>query len=169
MDRYQVLKAQAFNSREIGSLGNASLMFIRQFQFPDTYDPLDGYVGVDHDHVMSEGRNRCIECLMRHTGFGELGLGDWARRTRDADEKFYVVSDVKIIAFLKDFLQAEPGTNWTGYRITQTVNRGNGAPVWTLEIFAKHPDSKTKVYTGQDAPNVERPRSRRMYQPSDQD
>jgi hypothetical protein len=35
-----------------------------------------------------------------------------------------------------------------------SVNHGSGYPVWSLQLFAKHPDSKTVVYTGEKAPNV---------------
>lgn len=51
-------------------------------------------------------------------------------------------------------LKADKTIAWSGYRVLGTVNRGNGYPVWTLEIFAKGPDSDTEVYTGQVAPNV---------------
>ena len=43
---------------------------------------------------------------------------------------------------------------WSGVRVTGSVNRSNGYPVFCIELFAKHPDSDTKVYSGQAAPNV---------------
>jgi hypothetical protein len=62
--------------------------------------------------------------------------------------------DQQVIDFLVDVLKADKSVTWTGYRVLGTVNRSNGHPVWTLEIFAKDLKSDTEVYTGQDAPNV---------------
>lgn len=59
------------------------------------------------------------------------------------------------MSFVKDILKADPEVDWTGFRITGTVNRSSGYTVFTIEVFAKHPDSSTKVYSNSTAPNVD--------------
>jgi len=137
--------AEPYRHGAMGSLGDASYMLLRQFNFPDTYAPaLDKHITADHDRCMSWDYKHVSRCFEKHTGTGELGLQDWLRRATDEN----------VLAFLSDILKADTGVVWTGYRIMGTVHRGNGYPVWTLELFAKHPKSKTKVYTGSNAPNV---------------
>ena len=83
---------------------------------------------------------------MRTTG--ELGLAQWAKSA----------GNERVLALLKDLFKADenhPGVKWTGYRITGTVNRSNGYPVYSLWLFAKNRGSETKVYSGSRAPNVE--------------
>lgn len=141
----QVYPASQYKAANMGSFGKASGMFIRQFNFPDIYDDeLDSYEVRDHDRIMQSESEHANTCFKKHTGKGEFGFEGWALNAYDA----------KILIFLKDIMRADKAINWTGYRIRGTVNVGNGYPVWTLELFAKHPDSKTIVYTGDKAPNV---------------
>lgn len=145
MANNRVYQASPYNPGEMGSLGRASYMLLRQFQFPDEYDSdFDKLITADHDRCMSWDYEHARRCFNEYTGTGELGLEGWLGR--QADEK--------IMAFLKDILKADASVKWTGYRIMGSVHRGNGYPVWTLELFAKHPDSDTKVYTDSQAPNV---------------
>lgn len=145
----RVYTAQSYMSGEMGSFGKAAHMLLRQHQFPDTYDERDVILSADHDRCLMWDRNHARESFTRHLKTGELGIGDWAIRA----------SEEEVMAFLKDILKAEeqyPGAVWTGFRVLGTVNRSNGYPVFNLELFAKHAESKTKVYSGPDAPNVER-------------
>jgi hypothetical protein len=119
-------------------------MLLRQYQFPDTFEENEKHITADHDRCISWDSKHAMGCFKRHTGVGELGFESWLPR----------VDDVAIMAFLKDILKADPQVSWTGYRVMGTVNRGNGYPVWTLELFAKNPKSNTQVYTGPRAPNV---------------
>jgi hypothetical protein len=60
-----------------------------------------------------------------------------------------------LMAFIIEALkvdQTDPETEWTGCRILGTVNRSNGYPVYSFQLFANK--SKAKVYSGQCAPNV---------------
>lgn len=131
----------------MGSFGKASYMLIRQHQFPNIYNPkLDKMAGWDHDRIMQQQYAHGTRCFNEHTGTGDLGFEGWVK---SADP-------TRVIAFLRDILKADPAVEWTGFRILGTVNRGNGYPVWTLQLFARHPRSNTEVFDGQDAPNVAR-------------
>ncbi len=141
----EVYKAEPYRPNELGSFGKASCMLLRQFNFPNTYNlHMDLLIQIDHDRCMSLDYEHASQCFKKHTGTGEGGLADWLKEA----------SDEAVIEFLKDILRAEPEVKWTGYRIMGGVNRSNGYPVWTLNLFAKHPDSETVVYTGPSAPNV---------------
>lgn len=120
-------------------------MYLRQYQFPDTFDgQLDKHMTADSDRVFSWDYHHARRCFQQHTGTGELGLEAWIKST----------TDEKAMEFLKDILKADTSVQWTGYRVMGSVHQGNGYPVWTLELFAKHPDSHTEVYTGGNAPNI---------------
>lgn len=124
-------------------------MLLKQYQFPDTFEEHEKHITADHDRCLMWDGKHASECFKRHTGTGDLGFDSWLSSADDA----------AVMAFLKDILKADIKIDWTGYRVTGTVNRGNGYPVWTLELFAKDPKSATVVYTGPRAPNV---RQRRL-------
>lgn len=145
----KVYPAEPYQAWRLGSMGDAKRMLINQSEFPDTYDERDKLIAVDHDRLLDKGYTATIEAFKRHTGLGEQELWQWLREDP---------SHGKVIAFIKDVLGDVLGTDraipWTGYRILGGVNQGNGCNVWTFELFAKHPDSQTIVYSGTDAPNV---------------
>lgn len=140
----RVHTAQPYQYGEMGSFGKASYMLIRQFQFPDTFAEDEKHHFWDHDRCYGEDYKNAQRCFSEHTGRGDLAIERWIQ---NANNK-------QIFNFLIDILKADKNVVWTGYRVLGTVNRGNGCPVWTLELFAKNPKSQTKVYTGPDAPNV---------------
>jgi hypothetical protein len=141
----KVFQAEPYRYGAMGSLGNASYMLIRQHQFPNEFSPaLDKMVGWDHDRIIQQQYEHGSRCFKEHTGTGDMGLEYWIKGA----------APEKVIAFLQDILKADPIVKWTGFRVLGTVNRSNGYPVWTLQLFAKHPQSKTVVYDGQNAPNV---------------
>lgn len=133
---------EPYSFGKLGSLGSATYMLIRQHDFPDTYEDHETLMQADHDRVVYWDHEHASRCFQEHTGSGHLE--SWARRA----------SASAILKFLKDLLKADPDIKWTGFRILGSVHRGNGYPVWGLELFAKDPKSKTKVYSGQRAPNV---------------
>lgn len=136
--------AEAYREGALQSVGNAAQMYIRQFNFPgNDVDEKDMLLTRDHDHLLLHDIDRVETCIEEHTGNTDYYLGGWVRST----------TDEKIIGFLIDVLSADIHVNWTGYRILGSVG-GNGYPVWTLQLFAKHPESKTEVFTGPNAPNV---------------
>lgn len=143
----RVLTAEPYRSGELGSFGKASSMLIRQFQFPDTYHESDRFVSADDDRLRGWDYKHTRRAFSEHTGCGELALERWVNGATDA----------QILAFLCDVLKAAADAEWTGYRILGTVNRSSGYVVWSLQLFAKHPESATQVYSGRNAPNVKRP------------
>lgn len=144
-----VLIAEPYRHGAMGSLGNARYMLIRQFRFPFKYSESDKIMSADHDRCFMWDREHAKRCFKEHTGRGELTFEYWAQSAKDE----------AIFAFLKDILKADSNIEWTGYRIMGTVNCSSGYPVWSLELFAKHPKSRTKVYTGEPAPNVRHDKS----------
>ena len=121
-------------------------MLLRQYRFPEEYRTKekrlmihsDGFQPWKHDHV--------CRCYKHHTGNDQTELESWLMEKETPNEK--------ILEFLKDIFQADETTVWTGFRIMGSIHRGNHYPVWTFELFARNPYSDTKVYTGDEAPNV---------------
>lgn len=141
----QVTKADPYNPGRMGSLGDASGMLIRQYKFPFEYEfGIDKLVSADSDRISYWcGIDRTSECCKRRTGRGSMGIGDWVRNAKIDD----------IVAFLTEMLDADSTVMWTGFRVLGTVNRSNGYPIFTLELFSKG-KTKTKVYSNENAPNV---------------
>ena len=140
-----VLVAQAPFSEDLGSFGRAQYMLIRQCDFPHTYEVDEAHLSADSDRLSTWDYEYTRACFQRHTGRGEMALAEWVRKT----------SATKLLAFCTDILKAHPrGTPWTGCRVPGTVNVSNGFVVWTIEAFAKRPGSRTRVYSGDTAPNI---------------
>ncbi len=143
----RVYQAEAYRYGAMGSLGDASYMLLRQHQFPDMFDAsLDQMTGWDHDRIMQQQYEHGTRCFKEHIGTGEMGLEYWLKKKEATPEA--------VIAFLVDILKADRNIKWTGFRIVGSVHRGNGYPVWTLQLFAKHPESATVVYNTENAPNL---------------
>lgn len=142
---HTVYQAEAYRSNAMGSFGDASYMLIRQHQFPYDYDPdKDKMIGRDHDRIMQQQFEHGIRCFQKHIGTGDMGLESWLQRA----------TPEQVLDFLKDILNADASVEWTGFRILGSVHRGNGYPVWTLELFAKHPETSTKVFNTENATNL---------------
>lgn len=130
-----VLKAQPYNPRKLGSFGKASHMLIREHAFPVEYDPQkDMLLSWDHDRIMQQF-DHAFECFKKHTGTGEGGLDRWCMHA----------TPEQVLAFLIEIFKADPSVTWTGFRVLGSVNRSSGYPYWTLQLFAKHPESSTRV------------------------
>lgn len=147
MQNQKVLMATGYDPNEMGSTGTAAYALIRQHEFPHTYDDTkDVLVSWDHDRAQRADWDHFKACLREFVGTGELAIGSWIRQQYPE----------KALAFLVKVLKADeqyPGREWTGYRVLGTVNRSNGYPVFTLEVFSKGSDCE--VYSGQHAPNVD--------------
>lgn len=150
----RVLRATPFVQGAMDSLGHATLMYIRQFQFPDSYRDNEKYKVADSDRCVQWDRAHVERCLDKYAVGSESGLGWWVERQK---------SDELVLLFLVELLKADPRVIWTGYRVLGSVRRGNGYPVWTLELFAKSPESNTKVYSSHIAPNVMRAGRDRIF------
>jgi hypothetical protein len=141
---------------DMGSLGDASYRLYVQHDFPHIYNKSDRLVSADDDRLRSWDYAKWEEFIRRLREFGPSNgyLGDSIARI-GADRA------LPLLKFL--LLPDEPAfqdREWTGYRVMGTVNRSNGYPVWTLEIFSRGEGSKTKGYSGFNAPNVKQPHSR---------
>lgn len=133
---------------DMGSLGRASNKLIKQFNFPFRYGNDEQLIQADHDRMYEWDYQHTTDAFRRHMTTGGMGLPCWVQQH---------ATDAQVIALLKDLFKTDehyPDVVWTGYRITGTVNRSNGFPVYSLWLFAKRKESKTKVYSGERAPNV---------------
>jgi hypothetical protein len=130
---------EEYNINDLSSMGGrAEGMFIAQSKYPmHSYDKRDRIESADHDRLLQQNFTATQEIIKRHTGGGELDIGNWAKKNKK--------SPGRVINCLKELLVADTNVVWTGYRILATVNRSNGYVVYTLELFAKHPESTTEV------------------------
>lgn len=146
MTKQQVYKANA--QGDMSSLGNATYKLFRQHNFPYKYDDeVDTLTGWDHDRCFQNDYEHARAACSRHLKIGEMFIPQFVENS-DPD---------KVIAFFVDILKAKKNysdTKWTGFRLMGTINVSNGFPVYTMELFAKGKDSKTKVYSDSYAPNV---------------
>jgi hypothetical protein len=147
----QVMLAQPYDPWELGSFGHASYMLIKQFQYPLNYDEhKDKHSSADHDRLLMWNYDHFRKVLKEHVGTGELGIASWAQ------EQF----GEKVLAFVEAALKPHLGdenrhVKWTGCRILGTVNRSNGYPVYSLQLFANV--TGVEVYDDDFAPNVKIP------------
>lgn len=145
MGKTKVFTAMPYDLERLRSNRSFSGMYIRQFNFPDVFDSeLDSYEAADNDVLREKDCERHNACFKKHTGTGELGFDNWIKNA----------SEGAVLNFLKDILEVDLTTNWTGYRILVSRDLSNGYKIWYLVIFSKHPNSDTEVYTGEKAPNV---------------
>lgn len=144
----QVYPANPYIPGNLSSLGKANMMLLKQFQFPDYYEEgKDVFMRQDHDRCLVADYNHTERCFQDYTG----------AKSNSYTFEFWVLdaNDQELLNFLKDVLKADKKVNWTGYRVLGTCD-GRGDAIWSLELFAKHPDSKTLVFSGQNAPNINR-------------
>lgn len=139
---------------DMGSLGNASYRLYTQVNFPYEYDrDKDLLVSADHDRMQMWDYDRFKEFLKK---VNEVASNSYLG---DCFAQMGHQTALEILKF--GLLPNEPKyqeREWIGYRVMGTVNRANGYPVWSLDIFSKHPDTDTKLYSGFNAPNVNRPK-----------
>ena len=120
-------------------------VLVQQFNFPFTYEAdLDVLIGEDNDTLLKIKPKRTARCFLQHTEYDEKFLRKWLKDC----------SNEKVIDFIKDLIEADSEIEWTGYRILATINPSKGNTYWRFELFSKHPNSSTAVYTGELAPNV---------------
>jgi hypothetical protein len=142
-----IRKAEPYRIGVLSSTGTAKGMLICQFDYPLEYlCAWDKHIEEDHDRCLQRDYSRVSACFKNHTGTGDGGLSDWA----------YTARKDQVMSLIQDVLRADCAVTWTGCRILGTVNRYTGYTVWSLALFAKHPESTTKVYTGPNAPNAKK-------------
>ena len=131
----RVSEASPYQPGRMGSLGDADNMLLRQFQFPEAYNAAkDVMLQADHDRCFQWNYDLSREVFTKYLHTGEHNLPSWLRENSTTDKK--------VISFLKEILAAGydagklPKAKWTGYRITYTVNRSNGFPVYSFALFS---------------------------------
>ena len=147
----RVRLVEPYKEANLGALDENIPMLLRQYQFPDTFSNEDKLVWHDSDRFLDSGSGfrHADSCYRKYIGVGAHDIrlaqmfGSWARSANDE----------KIMEFMMEIMEVEKMAKWTGYRITGRV-LNNGHAMFSLALFAKHPKSETKVYSGGDAPNV---------------
>lgn len=140
----RVHPANGYRPGQLSSIGSAENMLIRQWNFPDIYQRQDTFLEAWSDRLIGRGGELATACFKRHTERESDQLEWWLRDS--------AVNDTQVMNFLADLFKTKE--KWTGYRITGSVNQGNGQTVWLFTLFRQHQDSKDPVYTGDQAPNV---------------
>jgi hypothetical protein len=137
----QVYPAEPYRAGALHSLGRASYMLMRQFKFPHTFREDEQLISTYSDRI-DDAKLRTV--LHRHAGsYDDLRLENW----------FRTATHGRIQELLKELLEADLSTTWTGYRVTGSV-AGNGHTVWYFELFSRRPESHTAIYTNELSPNV---------------
>ena len=135
-------KAQPFSSANMGSFGKANGMLIKQFQFPLLFEAgKDSINSAYLDRIEGWYPEDARKCLEKYNLKG-WGLED---RIRNMDDK-------TILNFLCEIMKVER-SSYTGFRILGTVSN-NGHAHYVFQLFSKHPQSTTEVFSGNCAPNV---------------
>ncbi len=138
----EVLLADPYNYRDMSSLGNAKYMLVKQFKFPLTFDQeKDQFNTAYLDRIQSWWPKDTEVCLKKFN-LPQMGLEHQIRN----------MEDNKILDFLCEIMKAER-EKYTGYRILCGVG-GSGYPYYSFQLFSKHPDTDTEVFSGEHAPNV---------------
>lgn len=142
----------------LGSLGQGTNKLILQSHFPLWYCEQKYEKGepenLEYDRLIHADDDRCRMWDYDHVQkvsmkyFGKPGFTEFSIRN---------MPESKIIPFLQEILKADehhPGREWTGYRITGTVHRGNGYCILSLDLFSKGSETNTEVYSGEHPANT---------------
>lgn len=138
----KVIMAVPYDDRKLSGLGDAKNMLVKQFQFPLIYE-----YGKDKIHSKYLDRLRQLDlkntlyCLQKYN-LPQIGLENNLRK----------MDDQKILDFLCKIMKVER-SDFTGYRILVEV-AGGGFLYYSFQLFSKHPDTDTEVFSGEHAPNV---------------
>ena len=147
-----ITKAKPYRRGILHPTSTAQNVLIRQFNFPEHFSKEDGHISRKVSDIYHLDKFRAERCFEQH-------LVAAPRRMSIVDH-LQELPDEKVLDFVKNFLQIDRlppmKIEWNGYRITASVNQSNGKTEFEFELFAKHPESDTEVYTGSDAPNVKR-------------
>ena len=142
------LIAEPWRPNAMGSFGDAMYMILGQYRFPLHYDPERETVQVvDSDRV---GPLHLSECYARH-----LKPLDEERSLGALHQAIPQLPGPVLVAYAVDVVKADPKRTWTGARVLGSVNRGNGYPVYSFEVFARDPEGDTQVFSGRTASNVQ--------------
>jgi hypothetical protein len=143
----RVVLAEAYRHSALGPQGNANYMLLRQYQFPWELADSEKLLTLDSDQIEEADADHVKKCF-KELGVTPRTLECWLRKC--AQEK----DEAKIFIFLKKIMKADESIAWTGWRIMGSVLGGHC--IFTWQLFAKDPQSDTKVYTGDNTRNVGR-------------
>lgn len=150
--QHEVMKSNLYG--DTSSLGDAAYKLVDQHNFPNVFDSeTDDLLSADHDRMMQWDLAHFRQCCQDYVGSGECAIPQWVSCNKPK----------RVVQFLKALFKVEEqkdryaGLKWVGYRVMVTVNRSNGYQVYSLELFGKRPGSKTKLYSGPHATNVNMP------------
>lgn len=140
---------------ELTSFGKGERVLMRMYRFPDHYDEEHDKVSTaDSDRLRRWNFEAFREIIPRHCGprvnegFGYWVVGKPHKKVLDLLSELFKTCGGS---------EAPEGQHWTGYRVSGTVNRSSGYVVWHVELFSRHPETHTKVFSGKSGPNVRRP------------
>ena len=126
----------------MSSMGKASGMLIRQYQFPFVFEDNKDKMIVNYlDRLQQHDEDHIKKC------FKKYGASAWT-----ISNKFESMKVEELFMLLCE-LNKQDKTDWTGFRILGTVG-SNGHPYYCLQLFYKHPESATLLYSENDSPNV---------------
>lgn len=146
----QVYPAEPYRYGALGSLGNANVMLLVQFDFPDTYEESERMASMYSDRLDEQQPGRVAMCLHDHLGFN---LPTFDSCSQDFELLIRRLSKEQLITFIAEVLGVTSDTTWSGCRVTGEVI-DNGHALFHFALFARDPNGQTKVYTGEPAPNV---------------
>ncbi len=141
---HQVLHAEPIGSGNLMSIGRASYMLIKQYNFPNTYEKKEKLYSADSDRLESWDSQRFKTSLEKYYKDCYPNSIHYAVEKKSDEDNLKAIIEIS---------NADSETNWTGYRVMGSVD-GGGRNVYTFQLFQKNPDSKTEVYSNNDAPNV---------------
>jgi hypothetical protein len=141
MGQKTVHPATPYKSCNTGAYGTASHMLIRQWRFPHQFRYDEIRVGAFSDRLDFKHWQKCLKKHMRLCDINTDSIESWFRNSKVE----------KIMSFIVELLETED--SWTGFRVRVTV-KGNGQCAWHFDLFKKNPDSKTEVFSGENAPNI---------------
>lgn len=127
----------------MGSYGKANTMLISQHQFPWDYDyHKDKIASAYLDRMREWDSAHITKCLQKYRF--DMTYLDSQIRVEESEQLFKFICE----------LMKEDRKKWSGYRVTGNVG-GDGHAYYHFQLFYKHPESTTMVYSGDKAPNIE--------------
>lgn len=140
--------AEPYDAFKMGSDGSASCMYIRQSKFPHMYNTAEGdKTFTEYDDSLLRGDYAYNKSVMEEY---------YPRMKHDKTDWFRKEKISILMEFCEKILKADASIRWTGFRILGGVNKGNGYPYHIYQLFSKGENSTTKVYSGENAPNVQK-------------
>lgn len=139
----QVRKVLPYRDRQGNSVHSRSYMLIRQYEFPSEMRNDEPFVSDSTDRLLAINSKHVRHCFRRHAGGEDHIFESWSREAYPAS----------VFRFMTDILSVPSIVGWTGFRILVRSD-SQQRRVWTFELFKKFPESGTKVYSDERAPNI---------------